>query len=36
MYFSHRNYSDNPIQYLWFYKIFIKIMVTIKKLILII
>ena len=29
MYFSHRHYSEDPIQYLWFYKIFSKIMVNI-------
>ena len=30
MYFSHIHYSEDPIQYLWFYKIFSKIMVNIK------
>ena len=30
MYFSHRHCSENPIQYLWFYNIFSKIMITIK------
>ena len=31
MYFSHINYSEDPIQYLWFNKIFSKIMVNIKN-----
>ena len=31
MYFSHGHYSEDPIQYLWFYKIFSKIMVNIKN-----
>ena len=30
MYFSHRHYSEDPIQYLWFYKIFSKMIVNIK------
>ena len=30
MYFSDRNYIEDPIQYLWFYKIFSKIMINIK------
>ena len=30
MYFSHKHYSEDPIQYLWFYKIFSKIMINIK------
>ena len=30
MYFSHRHYSEDPIQYLWFYNIFSKIMMNIK------
>ena len=31
MYFSHRHYSEDPIHYLWFYKIFSKIIVNIKN-----
>ena len=31
MYFSHIHYSEDPIQYLWFYKIFSKIIVYIKN-----
>ena len=38
MYFSHINYSEDPIKYVWFdkifskyFKIFSKIMVNIKK-----
>ena len=31
MYFSHRHYSEDPIQYLLFYKLFSKIMVNIKN-----
>ena len=31
MYFSLIHYSEDPIQYLWFYKIFSKIMVDIKN-----
>ena len=30
MYFSHKHYSGDPIQHLWFYKIFSKIMINIK------
>ena len=30
MYFRHRQYSEDPIHYLWFYKIFSKIMINIK------
>ena len=30
MYFSHRHYSEDTIQYLWFYNIFSKIMMNIK------
>ena len=32
MYFSLIQYSEDPIQYLWFYKILSKIMVDIKNL----
>ena len=31
MYFSHRHYSEDPIEYLWFYKILTKLMVNIKN-----
>ena len=31
MAFSHIHNVDDPIQYLWFYKIFSKIMVNIKN-----
>ena len=31
MYFSHINYSEDPIQYVWADKIFYKMMVNIKN-----